>query len=148
MNQILTTLQQVIFEIFGDMFFIFPERYDPEENVPFPDNWIKYRINISNGKRFYLNFYFAPQQASLMAENFLGETVAELTPEMIAETIKEAVNVMGGNLLNRMDGDNQLGIPEACPTEGAMVLKQKFDSQTDVLLEVEGFPFLAVIEEE
>jgi hypothetical protein len=148
MKQMLTTLTQVIFEIFGDMFFMFPDHYDEGENVAFPKDWIKYKIKIAKEKTFWLNFYFTPQQTKLMAENFLGEEAGEISDVLIAETIKEAVNVMGGNLLNRLDGDYILGIPEKCSTEDVLKLKNFCNDYNSLLLNIEEQPFLSTTIEE
>lgn len=143
MKQIFQTMRQVIFEIFGDMFFMFPEEY--EEAVAFPPNWIKYRISVSNGKDFFLNFYFTPGQAKLMAENFLGEEAGDIDETIIDETLKEAVNVLGGNLLNRIEEDLHLGIPEKCTTESADRLKDISLQTESLLLNIEDEPFLAAV---
>ncbi len=143
MKQIFQTMRQVIFEIFGDMFFMFPEEYD--EEVEFPPNWIKYKINVANEKDFFLNFYFTPGQAKLMAENFLGEEAENISNIIIDETLKEAVNVLGGNLLNRIEEDLHLGIPEKCTTENADALKDISLEMESLLLNIEEEPFLATV---
>lgn len=143
MKQIFQTMRQVIFEIFGDMFFMFPEEYD--EEVEFPPDWIKYRINVSNEKDFFLNFYFTPAQATSMAENFLGEEADNISDLIIDETLKEAVNVLGGNLLNRIHEDFHLGIPEKCTTENADGLKDISLETESLLLNIENEPFLATV---
>lgn len=143
MKQIFQTMRQVIFEIFGDMFFMFPEEYD--EGVEFPSNWIKYRIIVSNDKDFFLNFYFTPGQAKLMAENFLGEEAEDISDTIIDETLKEAVNVLGGNLLNRIHEDYHLGIPEKCTTEKTDRLTDISLETESLLLNIENEPFLATV---
>ena len=145
MNQTLTTLKQVIFEIFGDMFFMFPDQYEPDEEPVFPANWIKYRIQIKQKKILWLSCYFSPEQTVQMAENFLGASPEEISDVIVAETVKEAVNVFGGNLLNRLGDDYQLGIPEPCDAEDTAVLKEIYDRGDGILLNVEEFPFLATI---
>ena len=139
-------MRQVIFEIFGDMFFMFPEEYD--EEVEFPQNWIKYRIIVSNDKDFFLNFYFTPGQATSMAENFLGEEAENISDLIIDETLKEAVNVLGGNLLNRIREDFHLGIPEKCTTENTDRLKDISLEMESILLNIEDDPFLATVTQE
>jgi hypothetical protein len=148
MKPILTILTQVIFEIFGDMFFMFPEHYEPEERVEFPSDWIRYRLKITESQTFFLNFYFTPQHATLMAENFLGENAGEISPTIIDDTLKEAVNVMGGNLLNRMGGDYRLGIPEKCITEDLAQLYEDYHGSYAILLNIENHPFLVTITRE
>lgn len=147
MNQISTILKQVIFEIFGDMFFLFPDGYDTDEQPVFPVDWIKFRVMISQQNSYYLNFYFTPQQARLMAENYLGEDAGDISDIIIDETLKEAVNVVAGNLLNRLDTDYQLGIPEKDQTEDPMSLKNLHQQgkHHSILLNVEEQPFLATV---
>ncbi|MCP5102615.1 MAG: chemotaxis protein CheX [bacterium] len=143
MKQIFQSLRQVIFEIFGDMFFMFPEDYD--QDVDFPQDWIKYRIKVTDGSDIFLDFYFTPNQAKQMTENFLGEEAGELDDVLVHETLKEAVNVMGGNLLNRIKEDYHLGIPEECTTEKVALLREKYDAGDAILLNIEEEPFLALV---
>jgi hypothetical protein len=145
MKQILMTLKQVIFDIFGDMFFLFPEEYD--EEVDFPTDWIKYRAKITNDNNFFINLYFTPGQAKTMTENFLGMEAEDISADITAGTLKEAVNVVGGNLLNRMGKDYNLGIPGQSPTENAAQLKKPYDRNPGeaILLNIEEEPFLATV---
>lgn len=145
MNPTLTMLRNVIFEIFGDMFFLFPEEYD--EEVTLPRNWIKYGIRITRGKKktLFINCYFTPKQAAVMAENFLGMEKEDISDVIIGETIKEAVNVISGNLLNKLGEEYHMGIPANSPTEDTAVLKKMVDTDDAVLLNVEDEPFLASV---
>jgi len=145
----------LIFEIFGDMFFMFPEHYETGEDVVFPANWKKYRLEIreeDNESRagkllFHLNCYFTPRQAAMMAGNFLGEEAGEISNEIMEETLKEAVNVLGGNLLNRMQSDYHIGIPGPGATENPVQLKEFYKQNPDnsILLKIEGQPFLVLL---
>jgi hypothetical protein len=138
-------LRNVIFEIFGDMFFMFPDDY--EEDVTFPSDWIKYSIRISreDKRALFINCYFTPGQAAVMAENFLGMEAEDISDIIIAETIKEAVNVISGNLLNKLGEEYQMGIPANNPTEDTAFLKKMADSGDALLLNVENEPFLAAV---
>ncbi|MCP4154031.1 MAG: chemotaxis protein CheX [bacterium] len=148
MTEKISSLKHVIFDIFGDMFFLFPDEYDDDElgSVDFPKDWIKYGLKITNeSETFNLNFYFTPNQAKLMTENFLGEEAEEISEVIIAEALKEAANVIGGNLLNELDIDFHLGIPGEQPCEDSALLKSSFDKKDCILLNVEEEPFLAKI---
>jgi hypothetical protein len=138
-------LRNVIFEIFGNMFFLFPEEYD--EDVAFPRDWIKYSLRIARGKGkdLFINCYFTPTLAATMAENFLGMAAADISDTIIGETLKEAVNVISGNLLNKMDLDYQMGIPANSPTEDTVKLEKMVDSDDAVVLNIEDEPFLASV---
>lgn len=140
-------LKKVIFDIFGDMFFLFPEEYDEDElqGVQFPTDWIKYKVAVEKGDAFVINCYFTPAQARQMTENFLGVSADEISPDVLDGALQEAVNVIGGNLLNTLETEYSLGIPEACPADDAQQLKNRFDPDTAILLNVEDEPFLAVI---
>ncbi|MCP5054428.1 MAG: hypothetical protein GY940_45090 [bacterium] len=145
MTQMLTTLKQVISNIFGDMFFMFPDEYEPGDPVDFPRDWIKYRIEVLHEKGFVLNCYFTPNQAVQMAENFLGEAVGKIGDDIIDGMLKEAVNVFGGNLLNRLNDSYHLGLPVKSPTGDIALLKEAYDREEAVLLNVEDQPFMAII---
>jgi len=145
MKEVLKNLKKVIFNVFQDMFFVFPDEYD-EPIVDFPVNWIRVRIALysKNAKNHYINFYFTISQARIMTENYLGQN--EDFPNSILEaTVKEAVNVVGGNLLNLFDDDYNLGIPETLATESEDILKKKY-AQGGILLNIEDEPFLLLID--
>jgi hypothetical protein len=80
-----------------------------------------------------------------MAENFLGMEAEDISEIIIAETIKEAVNVISGNLLNRLGEDYQMGIPRNSGTEDTANLKKMVDSGDAVLLNIEDDPFLVSV---
>jgi hypothetical protein len=127
------------------MFFVFPEEYD-ESIVDFSVNWIRVRIALHSKikKNHYINFYFTTSQARIMTENYLGQN-DKFSDSIIEETVKEAVNVVGGNLLNLFNDDYNLGIPEVLEVEDNELLKDKY-AENGILLNIEEEPFLLLID--
>jgi len=101
----------VISDVFTDMFFLFLQ--EPAADMkPGEGLWQRVDIAVSGEEPFQLHCYFADSTAQLMAENYLGLNSEELNMEMVQDIIKEAVNVITGNLLNQMNNDSVLGIPQ------------------------------------
>ena len=143
MKEILPDLKNVIFNVFQDMLLVFPDEYD--EEIDFPNNWIKCRIKLYKDETIYFNLYFTPNQGRIITENYLG-IHEELEETIIHETIKETSNVVGGNFLNSFKKDYNLGIPELHECEDIAELKQKYNDGNGVLLNVEEEPFLLLID--
>ncbi len=142
MKEILPDLKNVIFNVFQDMLFVFPDEYDNE--VKFPDNWIKCRIKLYKEKTIYFSLYFTPNQARIITENYLGQN-DDLPDSIIYETIKETANVVGGNFLNSFKKDYSLGIPELLDTEDKNILEKKYKEGNGILLDIEDEPFLILV---
>jgi len=139
--EMLTNLKTVIFKVFQDMFFLFPEDY--EEEPKFTKDII--RVNIAIYKREddkkTLSFYFTESLAKMMTENYLGQN-DELSDVIIQETLKEAVNVIGGNFLNSFEESYNLGIPEISKPESEKNIYEKVEDDMNNLLKIETETFL------
>jgi hypothetical protein len=137
-----TMLETVIFDIFEKMFFLFPDK--GAAGLPAAES-LAYSIAISGDTNVSIRCLFTPPLARLMASNFIGSDDADLSAETIAETCKEAVNVIAGHVINQLGDEYQLGIPEPLPA--ATVLAGDPTSPGERLLfTIEGEPFLAVME--
>ncbi len=142
MKEMLPDLKNVIFNVFQDMLFVFPDEYD--DVVEFPDNWIKCRIKLYKAETIYFSLYFTPSQARVIAGNYLGQS-EDLPDEIIYETIKETANVVGGNFLNSFKKDYSLGIPELLDAEDKDIIEEKYKEGNGILLEIEDEPFLILV---
>lgn len=105
----LQNLSAVIIEIFGEMFFLFPER--PETAAPLDGLWHQVAVDLTGPDSCRLSFLIAEATALSMAENYLGVDSDSINRGMISDVLKESVNVMVGNLLNRRNDTTVLGIP-------------------------------------
>ena len=145
MKELLQNLKKVIFNVFQDMFFIFPEdgeEIDPDRDICYK----KVAISIQkSGETTYLfQLYFTENQGRMMTENYLGQT-EEITDNLIEETLKEAANVIGGNFLNLFQQGYSLGIPELMSCQVIDRISNMYHSETGLLLEMEGEPFLLMV---
>lgn len=103
----LKCLSEVIFDVFADMFFLFLEKSEEQQQPGKPD-WHKIGVNIISDDPYRLIFLIGERTAGLMAENYLGLQA----PEMVVDVLKESVNVVAGNYLNKLNDASRLGIPE------------------------------------
>ncbi len=111
-------VNKTISEVFEMMFFTFLE---PLTDVPPEDEWgenavmirgfISYKGDITGD----FLFYFPKNLARNITVNFLGVAAEELDDHKITDTTAEAVNMVVGSLLGKLDpgGTCTLGIPEA-----------------------------------
>jgi CheY-specific phosphatase CheX len=101
-------LMNSIFEVFEKMFFVFLEpvdedvKYDMIASINF--------IGLMNGS---IDVFFTLGVAETMVQNMLGGEAEGVTPTLIEDCAKEAVNMVGGNFLQKYDSSNvfNLSIP-------------------------------------
>ena len=83
--------------------------------------------------------------AEEISANFLGMGEEEITEEQTGDTIKEALNMIGGDLLSSLDKDGALkmGIPE--PVQGSSLAHHMLRGlEGDILLIRTGETHMAV----
>ncbi|PKN75521.1 MAG: hypothetical protein CVU52_06040 [Deltaproteobacteria bacterium HGW-Deltaproteobacteria-10] len=101
-------LMNAIFEVFEKMFFVFLEPLDED---------VKYdmiaSINFTGSIKGDINVFFTHNMASAMVQNMLGVDEDGVTPQLIEDCAKEAVNMIGGNFLQKYDSSKvfDLSIP-------------------------------------
>ncbi len=101
-------LMNAIFEVFEKMFFVFLEPVDED---------VKYdmiaSINFTGPIKGNIDVFFARDLAAAMVQNMLGVDESGVTPKLIEDCAKEAVNMMGGNFLQKYDSSKvfDLSIP-------------------------------------
>lgn len=91
-------LMNAIFEVFEKMFFVFLEPVDED---------IKYNmvasINFSGPMKGSIEVFFTYGVTETMVQNMLGVDADGVTPKLIEDCAKEAVNMVSGNFLQKYD---------------------------------------------
>lgn len=111
-------LNEAAAEVFGTMYFTPVELLSV---VPDRGSWrlessyIKAAIEYDGPLRGELCFYFPRSLAVSIASGFLGLDSEAITDQQLIDTMREAANMIVGNLLGRIDqgGVCILGIPSA-----------------------------------
>ena len=105
-KEILTT---AIFEVFEKMFYVFSEPLQSEgENYQ-----MKSTINFSGPVSGELHIFLNKPIAEMMVMNMLGLDEGEINESIMADCIKESINMICGNFLRKLDPDRvfHLSIP-------------------------------------
>ncbi len=91
-------LMNSIFEVFEKMFFVFLEPL--EEDIQYD---MIASIRFSGPMRGEIKAYLSRGVASIMVENMLGMDPKEVTDKTMEDCAKEALNMIAGNFLNKLD---------------------------------------------
>jgi CheY-specific phosphatase CheX len=105
-KEILTT---AIFEVFEKMFYVFSEPLQSEgENYQ-----MKSTIHFSGPVSGEIHIFLNRPIAEMMVMNMLGLDGGEINESIMADCIKESVNMICGNFLRKLDPDRvfHLSIP-------------------------------------
>ena len=105
-KEILTT---AIFEVFEKMFYVFSEPLQSEgENYQ-----MKSAINFSGPVSGEIHIFLNRPIAEMMVTNMLGLDEGEINESIMADCIKESINMICGNFLRKLDPDRvfHLSIP-------------------------------------
>ena len=105
-KEILTT---AIFEVFEKMFYVFSEPLQSEgENYQ-----MKSTINFSGPVSGEIHIFLNRPIAEMMVTNMLGLDEGEINESIMADCIKESINMICGNFLRKLDPDRvfHLSIP-------------------------------------
>lgn len=105
-KEILTT---AIFEVFEKMFYVFSEPLRSEgENYQ-----MKSTINFNGPVSGEIHIFLNRPIAEMMVTNMLGLDDGEINESIMADCIKESVNMICGNFLRKLDPDRvfHLSIP-------------------------------------
>lgn len=134
-------LKKVISEILETMFFMFPEPWEGEEAYQeLGRETLEGRIALGGEGGFGIHIYLSVPLAKKMAANFLGCKEEELSDVEIRDVVREAVNMLAGNLLNTEESLRRLemSIPEVLEGKEGVQWKAK----DEVILVVEGYPLI------
>jgi hypothetical protein len=118
-----TQLNAAAVEVFGMMYYT-PVELLPE--LPGQDKWrleaqyVKTAIDYSGPRGATLCFHFPRSLAVSIAGGFLGIVEEKVADSQLLDTMREAANMIVGNLLGRIDaaGVCTLGIPQAEIVQG------------------------------
>ena len=128
-------MMNAIFEVFEKMFFVFLEPV--EEDVKYD---MIASINFAGPIKGEINVLLTHDLACTMVQNMLGVDEGSVTQKLIEDCTKEAVNMIGGNFLQKYDSSNvfDLSIP-TFKNESAMMAKQDAEaSETTWILPFES----------
>ena len=106
-------LKDVTFNILETMFFSLPEPY--EEGEPNQAWDLCSSVNLNGSDHLTLRILLSKDLAMKLASDFLGREHDEITAEALLDMMKEMANMIGGNLITRLDSstDLVLNIPES-----------------------------------
>jgi len=98
-----------IFEVFEKMFFIFLEPVEQKDVMLDMETEIKFKGPVEGCMKMYLS----EGLASLMVRNMLGLDDEEVTDYLKEDCVREAINMVCGNLLRTYDSSRifNLSIP-------------------------------------
>jgi CheY-specific phosphatase CheX len=88
-----------IFEVFEKMFYIFLEPSD----VMYDDYVVEADIVFDGPVNGSVRILFSPDMANAMVQNMLGLKDDEITEQDTEDCLKEAVNMVCGNLFGKLD---------------------------------------------
>ncbi|MDD5170336.1 MAG: chemotaxis protein CheX [Syntrophales bacterium] len=128
-------IMKSVFEVFEKMYYIFLEPRDYECKG---ENRRVVRIRFSGDVSGEMSAYYSGALAESMVENALGVDKDEMNDHVIEDCLKECVNMICGNFLQKLEPDKvlHLSIPAyegkvAAPQniEGAGTVYVAFDSE-------------------
>ncbi len=120
-------LMNAIFEVFEKMFFVFLEPLDED---------VKYEmiasINFIGPIKGDIDVFFTRDLASAMVQNMLGVDEVGVNLKLIEDCAKEAVNMIGGNFLQKYDSSKvfDLSIPVFKNESGVFATQEIAASET------------------
>ena len=121
-TQLMTQVTNSIFDVMETMFFLTLEEQNGDAALP-PDLPAELKTSaITFSGDFSGTIYLGIPDHLLrdMTENFLGQDINTLTEEHVDGTLKEALNMIAGSALTRVDNTAYmgLGIPQIVPAPG------------------------------
>jgi CheY-specific phosphatase CheX len=135
-------LMNAIFEVFEKMFFIFFEPLNEDGKY----NMIS-SINFTGPINGEIKVFFDISLLETMVQNMLSVNQKDVTEKMMEDCAKEAVNMIGGNFLHKLDSSKvfELSIPMFTKNPGVFVPQLQNQTETAWDLSFEsGRNFMAV----
>ena len=119
-------LMNAIFEVFERMFFVFFEPLDEDVKYDMISS-----INFTGPIKGEIKIYFAIGLAETMVQNMLSLNRKEVTEKMIEDCAKEAVNMISGNFLQKLDSSKvfDLSIPIFSKKPGVFTFQVQHQSE-------------------
>lgn len=117
-KKIQTMLMNAIFEVFEKMFFVFFEPLDEDVKYDMISS-IKFTGQVSGE----IKIFFSTGLLEIMVQNMLSVHQKDVTENMMEDCAKEAVNMIGGNFLHKIDSSKvfELSIPMFAKNTGVFV---------------------------
>jgi CheY-specific phosphatase CheX len=111
-------LLNAIFEVFEKMFFVFFEPLDEDVKYDMISS-INFTVSV-NGE---IKIFFSTGLLETMVQNMLSVNQKDVTENMMEDCAKEAVNMIGGNFLHKLDSSKvfELSIPMFAKNTGVFV---------------------------
>jgi CheY-specific phosphatase CheX len=120
-------LINAIFDVFEKMFFVFLEPVD--EDVQYD---MIASINFTGPMKGSIDVFFTRDLAETMVQNMLSVDESEVTQKLIEDCVKEAVNMISGNFLQKYDSSKvfDLSIPSFKDKTGIFVMQADMAGET------------------
>lgn len=115
MKKIEETMRLSIFEVFEKMFYIFLEPLNDESDEYDMDAAIRFKGSMSGEIRILLSMDIV----KTMIQNMLGLKEDEITTQRMEDCSKEAVNVICGNFLGKLNSSKVFNLLPAVFGEGS-----------------------------
>jgi CheY-specific phosphatase CheX len=100
-----------IFEVFEKMYYIFLE---PSDFASASDLKRVVQIQFSGALNGEMHAYYSEALAEAMVENALSMEKEEITDQFIEDCLKESLNMICGNLLQKLEPDKVLKLSIPC----------------------------------
>ena len=112
------TVNEVVCQVLEQTAFMFPEMPDPDEGMTFDGfEFVEARLSFSGDRSGEVMMIVPVDFCAELAENMLGEEIDEVDPESRSlDALKESLNIVAGQLLTRIFGDElifNIGAPRA-----------------------------------
>jgi len=126
-KKIQTMLMNAIFEVFEKMFFVFFEPLDEDVKYDMISS-IKFTGQVSGE----IKIFFSTGLLETMVQNMLSVNQKDVTENMMEDCAKEAVNMIGGNFLHKLDSSKvfELSIPMFVKNTGVFMPQVQNQSET------------------
>lgn len=118
---LMTQVTNSIFDVMETMFFMTLEEVPPSQKRPAGgSDMVAASITFSGDFSGTIFLEIPSSLLATMTENFMGQDLESLSREYTEGTLKEALNMVAGNALTKIDATAYmgLGIPQIVPRPG------------------------------
>ena len=140
MKTIKEPLMNAIFEVFERVFFVFAEPVTKAE----ADFRMRANISFSGSIKGDMQISLSEDLAKVMAQNMLSIDDDELTDSVVADCVKECLNMVCGSFVRKVDPDHvfNLTIPSLAMITGPpSYMDAQSDSSLRLAFDAEGGSF-------
>jgi len=142
-KQMMTNLKQAISNVLETMFFL-PVQFIEDNSLW--DKWSQQKTNLwhvvvrfSGPVNGYFYLLVPVNLAQEITANFLGLDEGEVEKNQESDTVKEALNMIGGYVLSQVEkaDEFQIGIPEIVADDQVDLTNIPIESHNTILIETE-----------